>query len=200
MSIYFLASTDIHPEFAYGEAPSESHDHDFENWLLSAGGAIPLFWLFIFSEGDLVDHPENEDKSGSDPTQVPCSTIEDAARRLRARTPLLNRWLGAKNPVDYHVNLFANWLDSLDYNYITVDWSEFMCEEGIPASYFRDLLHRIDIEDDNVVPELLKISTVTLAHRFITLEEAAQGNFTEEEMRNFFFLLGDGYNHTPPWC
>lgn len=46
---------------------------------------------------------------------------------------------------------------------------------------------------------LLKTSTVALARRFITLEEA-QGDFIKEEMRNFFLLLGDGYNHTPPWC
>jgi len=74
-----------------------------------------------------------------------------------------------------------------------------MIEEGIPTAYFRDILSRIEAEDDSVVAELLKLSTVDPAHRFITLEDALRGTFTEEEKRNFFFLLGDGDHHLPPW-
>jgi len=199
MGIFFLGSTNIHPQFAFGDAPSDSENFSFENWLLAAGSAIPLFWLFIFSVSDLVNHPENSDESGCDPTQVPCTTVEQAVQRLRDRLPLLNRWIGTSSPLNYHVGLFTNWLSTLSYQYVTVDWSELMIEEGIPTAYFRDILSRIEAEDDSVVAELLKLSTVDPAHRFITLEDALRGTFTEEEKRNFFFLLGDGDHHLPPW-
>jgi hypothetical protein len=201
MSIHFLASTNVVPQVAFGGDQSDSEQFDFENWLLGAGYAIPLFWLFIFSEQDLIDHPINTDpdEALSEPIQIPSTRAKIAAKRLRERVDLLNRWFGSLSPLNYHVNLFADWLDSLSYEYVSVDWCELIAESGTPNAHFRSLLKRIDAEDSSVIRDLIEISSIDTSVRFITLEEAALGKYTEEELHNFFFLLGDGDHHRPPW-
>jgi hypothetical protein len=202
MSIHFLASNAARPMAAFAEPSSESEEAGFDNWLLGAGHAIPLLWLFVFSESDLLEHPANSDPEYSleQPIQIPCTTVQSAVTRLRARTDLLNAWFGSKSSLEYHVALFTHWLESLSYTYISLDWYELISEEGPHMmSLLRGLLRGIDNKDPACVADLLDISSLDPSVSFITLEDAAKGEFSEAEMHNFFFLLGDGDHHTPPW-
>jgi hypothetical protein len=112
---------------------------------------------------------------------------------------LLNQWFASGEALDYHVDLFATWLEELPYKYVSVDWYELIAEEGTEMSHFRRLLRAFDTQDKSVVGDLLRVSTIDPTVRYITLEIAASGEYTEEEMHNFFFLLGDGDHHRPPW-
>lgn len=201
MSIHFLGSSTARPIAAFADPTSESEDCNFENWLLGAGHAIPLFWIAVFSEADLLEHPSNRNKEYSlpYPIQIPCVEASTAAARLRSRAALLNRWFASGTELDYHINLFASWLEQLPYKYVSLDWYELIAEEGTEMSYFRRLLHALDTEDESVAADLVRISTINPKVRYITLEVAATGEYSDAEMHNFFFLLGDGDHHRPPW-
>ncbi len=201
MSVHLLGSNHVRPQAAVGDGPSESEEFDFENWLLAAGHAIPLMWLFLYSKEDLVEHPVNldQDQPPDEKVLIPCTGISNAASRLANRTSLINEWFGANGSLQYHVDLFCKWLNGLPYQYLSLDWLELMEEEGLSMADFEELLAAIDAGDSRVVAKLVELSTIHPETRFITLAEAQEGNYTKDEMHNFFYLMGDGDHHRPPW-
>jgi hypothetical protein len=199
ISAYLLASNTSKPITAFGGDSGESEQLDFQNWLLAAGYSIPLFWFFLFRPEDLMEYPADglEDDYPHPALKIPCTRCKTAAGNLRKRLPLLDKWFGSKGSLEYHVDLFSNWLDTLPYEYVTLDWYELAAEH--PCSYYEDCIRSIDEEDDSIRPRLIEASAIIPSERFITLEEAEAGRFTDKEKHNFFFLLGDGDQHTPPW-
>jgi hypothetical protein len=199
ISAFLIASNSSKPITAFAGEDGESEQLDFENWLLAAGYSIPLLWFFLFRPQDLMDYPADLEEDGDPHPQlkIPCTPCKAAAENLRKRLPLLNKWFGAKGSLEYHVNLFSNWLDTLPYEYVTLEWYELAAEQ--PDSYYEDCIRSIEREDDAIRSRLIEASSIIPAERFITLEEAEAGRFTEKQKHNFFFLLGDGDHHTPPW-
>jgi hypothetical protein len=203
MSTFLIASNNARPQAAFGDGPSDSKELKFANHLLAAGYAIPLMWLFLFSKEDLMEHPINkeEDRRPEQRIQIPCCGMLTAAARLESRLPLINDWFGSKGKLDYHVTMFAEWLRSLPYKYVTLEWAElnFMDEETFTLDYFTGILDSIETADRDIIPELVALSTINPEVPFITLDDARNGGFDEAKKHNFFFLMGDGEYHTPPW-
>lgn len=201
MSVFLLGSNNAKPQAAFGDGPSDSEALDYENWLLAAGHAIPLMWMFLFKTVDLLDHPINQDEEDApeETIKIPCVETKIAAARLQERRQIINKWFGAHDGLDYHIDMFSTWLNSLPYAYLSLDWYELMVEEGLSMKYFEDLLAAIEADNPEAIPTLISVSTINPKIRFITLEDADAGNFNEAEKHNFFFLMGDGDHHVPPW-
>lgn len=201
MSVYLLGSNNAKPQAAFGDGPSDSEEMEFENSLLAAGHAIPLMWMFLFKVPDLLDHPINqaEENSLDENIKIPCIETRTAATRLQEQKPLINKWFGNNGALDYHIDMFSTWLESLPYRYLSLDWYELMVEEGLTMTYFVELLAAVDAADQKAVSILVNLSTIDPAIRFITLEDADAGNLDEAEQHNFFYLMGDGDHHVPPW-
>jgi hypothetical protein len=197
---YLLGSNTAQPQAAFGDGPSDNEEFEFKNWLLATRWAIPLMWPFLFSAKDLLDHPINEDENGpSERVKIPCCETLTAAARLEGRKELINAWFGGKGKLDYHVDLFAGWLRSLPYKFITLDWYELMQAEGKPMVYYAGILAAIDRQDRVTVAMLIRESTIDPDVPFITLDDAESGAYDEAMERNFFHLMGAGYRHMPPW-
>ncbi|MGI1677610.1 MAG: hypothetical protein K6L75_02680 [Cellvibrionaceae bacterium] len=201
MSVHLIGSNKLEP--AFGSESGESESLDFENWLLAAGNAIPLFWFFIFKSSDLKFHPINHDEeeagSWEAPLNIPSTESKLAAKNLKENLPLLDEWFGEKGSLQYHVELFSNWLESIPYKYVTLDWYEPLAEGEEESVFYEECITRIENKDISIRSKLIEESTIDPSVRFITLDEAKEGKFTSEEQHNFFFLLGDGDYHQPPW-
>jgi hypothetical protein len=200
---YLLGSNNARPQAAFGEGPSDSEEFDFENWLLAASWRVPLMWFFLFSEKDLLDHPINAGEDApSEPVKIPCCEMLAAAERLEGRKALINEWFGAKSKLDYHVDMFAGWLRSLPYKFITLDWYELIQAKGTPMARYSGILAAIDRRDRVMIapiPALLAESDIDPNVPFMTLEDAECGVYSDEMQSNFFCLMGAGHNHQPAW-
>lgn len=200
MSVFLLGSNGAKPQAAFGGGPSDSEALGYKNWLLAAGHSIPLMWIFLFKAQDLLDHPIGHDEACElKGVRIPCVETKVASARLRDRGRTISAWF-CPDGLDYHIDMFCAWLDTLPYAHVSLDWYEFMAEEGVTMEYLEDLLTCIEMENAEAIPMLIRISHIDPHVRFITLQDASTGDFNEAEKDNFFCLMGDGDNHTPPWA
>jgi hypothetical protein len=176
-----------------------SFDPD-ESWVLCSAGCVPLLWLPLFSEQNLVSM-EFSDKDGPIPALAPVTTLADGLRRLDELSPFMSELFRENGGVAHHVGLFSQYMAAQRGRHVTIQIDEIECLHGEGA--FRDTLRLalrgLDTRDPEVLDSLAQLSTVMLDRRFVTLADARAGTYAPEDAQNFFRILGEGYTRQAPW-
>jgi len=193
----YLAVSDesrIYPSFQNPSFDTKKH------WVLASAGCVPLLWLALFSEADLVS-VGFQDKEGPLQAFAPVTTLAGSLKRIAQRGPFLNELLASNGGVAHHLGLFADYLAAQDGRYVTmlVDEIECLYEKGMFNELLRSALRGLDNRDPEVVAPLVELSTIMLERRFVTLAEANAGAYEREDMSNYFRIMGEGYIQRPPW-
>lgn len=193
----YLAVSDI--ERIYPGFQNETFDQR-ESWVLASAGCVPLLWLPLFTEGDLAA-ATFQDRHGPIEALAPLAELKAALARLRLRAPTLNRWFAASGGVAHHAELLLDYLGQQTGKYVTLQVDEIEClyAEGQFNELLRGCLRLLDAADSEAKDYLIELSTVMPERRFITLAEANEGTYDQEDQWNFFRILGEGYLKAPPW-
>jgi hypothetical protein len=173
---------------------------DAKSWILASAGCVPLLWLALFAESDLVQH-EFSDRRGAILAFAPVAPRLMAVARLRVRAGFLNALFAANGGVAHHLDLFSDYVAKQDGRYITIQVDEIEClyEAGVFNQLLRAALRGLDASDPGAGNTLVQLSTIILERRFVTLAEANAGAYDPQDMSNYFRITGEGYVQTPPW-
>jgi hypothetical protein len=169
--------------------------------VLASAGCIPLLWLPLFSETDLVAATFH-DRKGSIEALAPLAEREAAISCLKSRGAMLNRWFAGSGGLTHHLELFLRYLEQQPGKYATLQVDEIQClyPEGQFNELLQGCLRSLDAADPEAREYLVELSTVMPERRFITLADANAGACEPEDRWNFFRILGEGYLQAPPWA
>jgi|GEM_PF-4751190 len=192
----FLTVSDV--DRIYPSFQNPSFDVD-KHTVLASIGLIPMLWLCLFRERDLVEM-EFQGDDGPIPAFAPLTTLEQGLSNLREVGPLLNETFAPEGGLTHHLTLFADYLAIQAGRYVTIGLSEleFLYVEGGLRTVLRAALRALD-EQENVLTPLLTLSEVRLGRRFVTLAERRSAECAPEDRANYYNILGDHWIQRPPW-
>ena len=194
----YLAVSDVRRIYPAFQNPTFSTK---ENWVLCSAGCVPLLWLALFEEIDLVTETFRSDQ-GPVVATAPLATRGQAVARLAQRRSLLNSLFEEEGGLDHHLGLFSSYLSSLRGAYVTMEVEEIAClhPDGEFDALLRNCLIGLSTGIPLVKDALVTLSTVIPDRRFITLEDARKGVYEQEDMWNYFRIMGEHYlREDVPW-
>lgn len=170
-----------------------------DNILLEAPYHLPLLWVACLAREQLF---EQERVAADAEPYLGCGAVlarSAAMEQLRRRTDALANAFASRGDLRYHIALFLGWLDTLACEYLCLDWSEYNFLNGDEHERVKRAIAELDALPVSDCPTLLDVSTVIEGARFVTLEQAQAGDYSDDEMASFFRLLGDSYTVPVPW-
>ena len=198
----YLSSSEhcgVYPSFS---AP----DFDVKNqWIVCGAGCLPLVWIPMFSTSDLVTETFTKDGKTFDET-APLVERTTGIERLLSRRDLLNAIFKKNGGLDHHIDTFTDHLKSLKSSYVTVELQEiaWLYNDGEFQELLRNCLAGLESRNTKVGKKLVQLSTVMLGNivrrrQFITLSDAEKGAYEQEDMWNYFRIMGESYIRDVPW-
>ncbi|WDS35517.1 hypothetical protein [Pseudoxanthomonas sp.] len=169
--------------------------------LLYAPLHVPLLWLCLFVPEDIA--PVRRGEMSGEPNHCMVSVAaEVAVSRLKARIGLLDSLFGQQGSLSHHCGLLADYLlaHARLRPWLVLDMTELTdLHGGDDGAVLGRIFRQLHASDPMARTGLLEWSTVYPDVPFITLDRAGVCN--EEEMHNFFRLMGTGYSRRTetPW-
>ena len=103
--------------------------------------------------------------------------------------------------LEHHFDLFQNYLREFSGNYVTIEMDEISWL--YPKEYFyqqyKDCLNSIERRSSKCFNFIVEASTVIIDRRFVRLEEARNDYIQQEDIWNYFRIMGDRYLKNVPW-
>jgi len=169
------------------------------NILLEAPYHLPLVWMLGLASDDIMTM-NRLDNEGRDylvcGAWVARQTFID---RLASRIELARLAFAARGDVGYHMALFADWLATQNCAYLCINWTEYNFLNGDDHEWVVAAVGEAAQLPHVGISKLLETSTVIDGARFITLDQARAGDFSQDEQFTFFRLLGNSYSTPVPW-
>lgn len=163
-------------------------------------GCIPLLWLLLFAPEDMRTETLSDDHGRAWTLSAPCAPCADALARLQARRAFANRLFADNGGLDWHIDAFAAYLNSLPpQTHLSLDILELQYLahdfERLPRQ-LAGVAAQLAAQDAAVKNGLLALSTVLADRRFLPGSEACRAE--AEDRWNLYRLLGDA-THPAPW-
>jgi hypothetical protein len=194
----YLVGTDeraIYPSFVFAKTFRPENDT-----YLASAGCIPLAWLLLFSQDDLVTKTLTPE-GGAVTVTAPIAEREPALARLAARGPWVSGLFEANGGLAHHFELFTDHVRGGDHHFLTIELEEIsgLHPEGEVEARLRRCLAALDARDVAVKDELVWLSTVMIERRFVTLEDAHAGRAERQDQWNYFRIMGEGWSRPAQW-
>lgn len=201
MSHYsFLAMTDQAVLY-----PSYDPDYDQYEQVLSCDcDCIPILWLGLFRIENWYEAKFQYGPEHTKRLRAPLVPSGTAVEQLQRSVPYLNRLLEPEGPIDDYVEMFAEEIDSLAWEYITIEMEELLAARGEDALYtdFQTMLLLLGEEQvsEQARQTLLRLSLVLPGIRFPALNLLSEPEeLTDDECWNVVRLFGDRFFRPVPW-
>lgn len=155
----------------------------------------------MYSAGDLVSKEFTAE--GQTFTEVaPIVARAEGVKRLLSQRNFLNELFRSNGGLDHHIDMFAEYINSVDGEYATIELQEisWLYQDGEFQSLLRNCLQHLTAQSPEAKDALITLSTVIDGRRFRTLQDAEGGDCEEEDMWNYFRLMGEPYIRNVPWA
>lgn len=184
----------IYPSFSLPDFNTEVQ------WVVHGAGCLPLIWLPMFTDGDLVSKEFSAEGQTFTETAPVVSRMLGVERLLSLRG-FLNKLFRENGGLDHHIDVFAEFIKSMDGEYVTIELQEisWLYQAGEFQPLLRRCLTNMAAQSTEAKDALITLSTVIDGRRFLTLEETEDGNYEDEDMWNYFRIMGEPYIRNVPW-
>lgn len=202
------------------EAGYNSKDHTIatDNW------AIPLVWLMLFRESDIIQQDVPTDDRGMTSLRAPVTSTEVAIARLPASLAAFSEAFPGQRSLQPHADMLAEAISSSGRPYVTIELLEL--EYGISPEHFWPLFRHClcGFDDpqmtipDNANPSswlrsmfqrpkrvnwkdsLSQITTLKFEIEFPPADLLhSRGNYSDDDLWNSSRLLGEALYRPVPW-
>jgi hypothetical protein len=187
-------STEIYPSFSDAGFNVETQ------WIDQGAGCLPLIWLPLFTDKDLVTTEFNVDGERFFETAPIVERIAGINNLNQCRS-FINELFSNNGGLNHHIDLFASFLQGLEGKYLTIELQEIGWLYG-KAEFdviLRRCLELIRARDVGAKEELVELSTVLVDRMFLKLEQLDYDKCEAEDRWNFHRIMGEQYIREIPW-
>lgn len=155
----------------------------------------------MFTDDDLVTKEFTAEGQTFTET-APIVSRTAGVERLLSQRAFLNDLFRDNGSLDHHIDMFSEYIKSVDGEYATIELQEisWLYEDGEFQPLLRGCLKDLADQSSKAKDAHITLSTVIDGRRFLTLQDAEDGNYEEEDMWNYFRIMGEPYIREVPWA